>query len=83
MLIGSVSVLSILLAVLWCVLSGGFTGLGWLWMLPVGFVAAFLAQAVLIFVTVWILSKTIDLNKPQEEDSAFFRWMLGVLSEKL
>ena len=81
MLIGGVSVISVLLAVLWCVCSGSFAGLGWLWMLPVGFVAAFLTQAALIFVTVWILSKTIDLNKPQEEDSAFFRWMIGVLTE--
>ena len=81
MLIGGVSVISGLLAVLWCVCSGSFGGLGWLWMLPVGFVAAFLAQAALIFLTVWILSKTIDLHKPQEEDSPFFRWLIGLLAE--
>ena len=81
MLIGGVSVLSIFLAGLWCVCSGSFGSTAWLWMLPLGFVIAFLAQAALIFVTVWILSKTIDLNKPQEEDSAFFRWMIGVLAE--
>ncbi len=81
MLIGGVSVLSFFLAALWCVCSGSFGGIAWLWMLPLGFVTAFLVQAALIFVTVWILSKTIDLNKPQEEDSAFFRWMIGVLAE--
>ena len=81
MLIGGVSVISGLLAVLWCVCSGSFGGLGWLWMLPIGFIAAFLAQAALIFLTVWILSKTIDLHKPQEEDSAFFRWLIGLLTE--
>lgn len=81
MLIGSVSFLSILVAVLWCVCSGSFGGFGWLWMLPLGFAVAFLIQAALIFAAVWSLSKTIDLNKPQEEDSAFFRWMIGVLAE--
>ena len=81
MLIGGVSLLSIVISVLCCFGSGGFENLGWLWQLPVGFIAAFLCQAALIFLTVWILSKTIDLEKPQEEDSAFFRWMIGVLVE--
>jgi len=81
MLIGGVSVLSVLFSALWCVGSGSFADFGWLWMLPAGFVTAFLVQAVLIFLTVWILSKTIDLNVPQEEDSKFFRWMIGVLAE--
>lgn len=81
MLIGGVSIISLLLAVLWCVCGGSFASLGWLWMLPVGFVAAFLAQAVLIFLIVWILSKTIDLSKPQKEDSKFFRWLIGILAE--
>ena len=81
MLIGGVSVLSVLIGMIWCICSGSFAGFAWLWRLPVGFVVAFLAQAVLIFATVWILSKTIDLNKPQEKDSQFFRWLLGLLAE--
>lgn len=81
MLIGGVSVISILLAAVWCAGSGSFAGIDWLWKLPAGFVAAFLVQAALIFAVVWVLSKTIDLEKPQEEDSPFFRWMIGVLAE--
>ena len=81
MLIGGISLLSVLLSVLWCLGSSGFSGPAWLWMLPMGFVAAFLVQAVLIFLAVWILSKTIDLNKPQKEDSKFFRWLIGLLAE--
>ena len=81
MLIGGVSVLSALLAAVWCFCSGSFAELNWLWKLPAGFVAAFLIQAALIFAVVWILSKTIDLEKPQEEDSPFFRWLIGVLAE--
>jgi len=81
MLIGGVSLISVMLAVIWCVCGGGFGGFAWLWMLPVGFILAFLAQIVLIFLTVWILSKTIDPEKEQKEDSKFFRWMIGVLAE--
>ena len=81
MLISVVSLLSILLGAVLCGCSGAFQSLAWLWQLPVGFVGAFLVQVVAIFLVVWILSKTIDLNKEQEEDSKFFRWMLGVLIE--
>ena len=81
MLIVGVFIISILLSALLCVCSGSFDGLGWLWMLPVGFLGAFLIQAVLIFLAVWAFSKTIDLDKPQEEDSPFFRWMIGLLAE--
>ena len=81
MLIAVVLVLSILVSALWCVGNGTFQSLAWLWQLPVGIVSMFVIQAVLIFLVVWILSKTINLEKEQEEDSKFFRWMLGVLDE--
>ena len=81
MLIAVVLLLSILVGAIWCGYSGAFQSFAWLWQLPAGFAGALLSQVVLIFLAVWILSKTIDLNKPQEEDSKFFRWMLGVLIE--
>ena len=81
MLIAVVLVLSILVSALWCVGNGAFQSLAWIWQLPVGIVSVFLVQAAMIFLVVWILSKTIDLEKEQEEDSKFFRWMLGVLIE--
>jgi 1-acyl-sn-glycerol-3-phosphate acyltransferase len=81
MLIAVVLLLSILVGAIWCGYSGAFQSFAWLWQLPAGFAGALLSQVVLIFLAVWILSKTIDLNKPQEEDSKFFRWMLGVLVE--
>ena len=81
MLIAVVLLLSILVGAIWCGYSGAFQSFAWLWQLPAGFAGALLSQVVLIFLVVWTLSKTIDLNKPQEEDSKFFRWMLGVLIE--
>lgn len=81
MLIGGVSLLSVLLAAVWCACSGGFGSLAWLWMLPAGFLLAFVVQAVLIFIAVWVLSKVIDLDQEQQEDSKFYRWMIGLIAE--
>ena len=81
MLIGGVAVLSVLLAVLWCVFGGGFESFAWMWMLPTGFAASFLAQAVLVFLAVYILSGVIRLDREQEKDSPFYRWMIQLLAE--
>ena len=81
MLIGGVSLLSLAMAVVWCLCGGGFVGMAWLWMLPVGFILSFLAQAVLIFLAVWILSEIVRLDRTQEEDSRFYRWLIRILAE--
>lgn len=52
---------------------GGFSGLGWLWMLPVGFAGSFLAIGVAEFLLIWLCCSCVDQNKPQEKDSRFFR----------
>jgi len=81
MLIGGVTVLSGVLSLVWVLTAGGFSDLSWLWRLPLGFVGAFAGQAVLIFCTLWILTATIRLDKEQEEDSGFYRWLIGILTE--
>ena len=65
--------LSLLLAVIFCFALGGFCGLGWLWMLPVGFAAGFLTVALVIFATLWISCKLVNTEKPQEKDSPYYR----------
>ena len=75
MLIGGVTVLSGLLSLVWVFTSGGFSDASWLWRLPLGFLGAFAGQAVLIFCTLWILTATIRLDREQEEDSKFYRWL--------
>ncbi len=75
MLIKSVALLSALAAVLVCALAGGFTGLGWLWMLPVSFAGAFVLSAVVLFLMAWIPSKFVDGDKEVENDNPYFRWM--------
>ena len=76
MLLGIVLALSLLIAGAVCLLTGGFTGLGWLWVLPVSFLGAFIVLAALAFLFFWLMCKRVDINKPQENDSKFYRRMM-------
>ena len=77
MLLGSMTVLAALFAVLTCIL-GNFSGaavvLGTLGCF-VGYWAALFGVA---FLFLWITTSTVDLSKPRETDSKFFRWVLRV-----
>lgn len=51
-------------------------GLGMLWVLPVTFLGAFLAQAAVIFLVIWV-SCTLVKNKPApEKESKYFRFLI-------
>ena len=50
-----------------------FAATGLWWWLPVGFLTGFLALVVLAFGFFWGMSAVVDLNKPQETDSKFYR----------
>ena len=76
MLLGIVLALSLLIAGAVCLLTGGFTGLGWLWILPVSFLGAFVVLAALAFLLFWLMCKRVDIHKPQENDSKFYRRMM-------
>ena len=76
MLLGIVLALSLLIAATVCLLTGGFTGLGWLWILPVSFLGAFVVLAALAFLFFWLMCKRVDIHKPQENDSKFYRRMM-------
>ena len=81
MLIGALVVLSLILAVLGCLAGGAFLGLRWLWLLPLEFLGSFLGLAVLVFLLVWLLAAVVRTDKPQEEDSPFYRWLIAILAE--
>ena len=59
-----------------CGAAGGFEGLNWLWILPLGFVVAFVFLAALAFGFFWLMCKRVDQNKPQENDSKFYRTLM-------
>ena len=64
-----------------CALSGSFGSLDWLWVLPVSFLGSFLVLALLVFLFIWAACALVDLNKPQERDSKFYRFLLNLLAE--
>jgi len=81
MLIGGISLLSAVLAVVLCLCCGGFSGLGWIWMLPCGFAGSFLVLGILVFLSVLLVCRLVDLEKPQEKDSPFHRWLISLIAE--
>ena len=70
MLIAILSCLSALLALLGC----DFSGLHWLWQLPLIFVGAFLGLVALAFGFFVLMCNIVDLSKPAS-DSPFYRAM--------
>ncbi|MBQ8237205.1 MAG: 1-acyl-sn-glycerol-3-phosphate acyltransferase [Oscillospiraceae bacterium] len=76
MLVKTVTLLALVAAAIVCALCGGFSGLGWIWMLPVFFGLAWLVGAALSLLWLWLLCRRVDLTKEQEEDDPFYRkWM--------
>ena len=73
MLIGIVSVLSVMFSAALCMHTGAFADTGWLWLLPAGFVGSFLLLGLLYFLLLWFLCAIVDMKKPQEKDSRFYR----------
>lgn len=65
--------LSVLAAVGICLLTEAFSGLKWLWLLPVGFVGSYLILLLLTFIFVLIMAAAVDMKKVQEKDSFFYR----------
>ena len=75
MLLKSITILSMILAVLEC--------LGNVWMIPLAFVGNFLGLAVLAFLFLVAVSYMVDQNKEQENDDPFYRWVIAVYVEVL
>lgn len=73
MLLGGITVLSAAAAVLACLCSGAFGGLSWLWVLPAGFAASWLALFALAFLLLLLICSPVKLDRPQEHDSRFYR----------
>ena len=76
MLLGIMIAASLLMAAGLCLLTGSFVGLAWLWLLPVGFVGTFVVLAGLAFLFLWLMCRRVDLEKPQENDSKFYRCLM-------
>lgn len=83
MLFGSITILSALGAALTLWLSGAWTTLHWLWVLPVSFCGYFLVLFLLAFGFLALICKLVDQEKPQERDSKFYRAAMYIYIEAL
>ena len=81
MLLGFLFSVPAVCAVILCLCFGGFESLAWLWLLPVGYIGSLIVTAGLIFLFVRICEKAVDPNKPQEEDSKFYRFLVRLIAE--
>lgn len=80
MLIAGVAALSILSAVLF---SLGCEGSAVLWVFPAALVGSFLVLAGLAFLFLWAICAVVDLDKPQEKDSKFYRFVTNLYIQAL
>lgn len=78
MLLGGICVISILTAVFVCLCCGCFASLAWLWVLPLTLVGSFLVLLIFAFLFLLVAIQIIRMDKPQEEDSPFYRSMAMV-----
>ena len=76
MLLGILSALSALSALLICVGADGFYNFRWLWLLPAGFFGTFVALLLAWLVMVVIMSLVVDVNKPQKKNNPFYRMVI-------
>ena len=83
MLLGVIAAFSAVVAVVFCVATGSFAGLTWLWVCPVSFLASFLVGVALVFLVLWVSCLCVDLNKPQEKESKYFRFVVKVLPKPI
>lgn len=73
MLLGVIIAVCVAAALVICLLTGGFAGLSWLWMVPVMTLGFVLLGIALAFLFLLILASAVDLNKEQKEDSKLYR----------
>lgn len=73
--------LAAVLAFFCCAAGGGFAGLSWLWLLPLSFLGCMLGLGILFFLVLWLSCLLVDMEKPQEKDSLYFRKLVNVAAD--
>ena len=79
MLIGIMTLIALASAAGLTLLCDGFAGFGWLWQLPAGFFGGFLAQLILLFLMLCIMSLFVKMDEVQEKDNKFYRFVIHQL----
>ncbi len=83
MLIYGIALASVLAAAVLCAAVGGFGSLNWLWILPVGFLGAFVVLGLLAFLFLVIVCAMVKMDVPQEEDDPFYRKVTNLYAKAI
>jgi len=75
MLMGIMYVVSAVAAAAICYFGGAFCSLNWLWALPVSFLGCMIVQVVLFLGSYIVGCMFIDVEKPRDKDTPWFRWV--------
>ena len=81
MVIGMVAVIAAMISAVICTCAGGFGSLAWLWMLPVGWLGAFLGVLALAFLMVLVMCAFVDLEKEEKEDNRFYWAVMYMIAD--
>lgn len=74
---------AVLLSLGLCALTGVFSSLNWLWVLPLSAVGFFVLLAVGAFLYLYYLSKKVDQDVPQEKDDPKYRRVVDLYLEAI
>ena len=77
MLIGIFTLIAVAAAAGLAVLCNGFNDIGWLWLVFVGFFGTFILELVLWFLLIWIMAKCVNMEKEQQKDNKFYRFVVN------
>lgn len=81
MVIRIVAILSAIFSAVICAITGSFSGLAWLWLLPVCWLGAFLGVILLAFLMVLVMCAFVDLDKEQVKDNGFYRAVIYMIAD--
>ncbi len=74
-------ILALLLGAGICAAAGGFADLGWLWILPAGFLGSLVALLGTFFLVLWLSCLAVDVDKPQKKDSPYYRTLTYIAAD--
>ena len=81
MVIGIVAAVAAMISAVICDCTGSFESLAWLWVLPVGWLGAFLGILLLAFLLVLAMCAVVDLEKEETKDHPFYRAVLYMIAD--
>ncbi len=81
MLLGIVTVLSVLSALAITLPTCALEGLGAIWVLPVSFLGTFLGLALIVFLVVWISCALVKMEELPEKESKYYRFLAQSIAQ--